>query len=95
MKFEEFINASRSIAIVITVKEYIRIKPLLQRYYNDHDIAHIDDYCRYKWSSEKFLLCNPYERQSISTPMLLQNAVTFINRISFEDVIFPELSEAN
>lgn len=45
MKFEEFINASRSIAIVITVKEYIRIKPLLQRYYNDHDIAHIDDYC--------------------------------------------------
>ena len=89
MKFEDFIRVPKSLAMVITVEEYKRIKPLLQEFYSEKDFAHIDDFCHFKPSCERFLLCNPHEKSQIRTPMMYLNAVTFIDRVSFKNIIFP------
>ena len=59
MKFHDFITMNRGFAIVITVGEYYSIKDKLREFYTDKDFEHIDDYCKYKWTDHKFLLCNP------------------------------------
>ncbi len=91
MTFKDFIHADKSLAMVITIEEYKRIKPLLQEFYSEKDFAHIDDYCRFLPSSERFLLCNPHEKSQIGTPMMCLNAVTFIDRISFKNIVFDEM----
>lgn len=88
MTFNDFIHADRSLAIAITVDEYKSVKHLLQEFYSARDIEHIDDFCQFKYSSERFLLCNLYERSQISTPMMFYNAVTFIERIPFANIQF-------
>lgn len=89
MKFEEFISTPHSLAMVITIEEYMSIKPLLQEVYSAKDIEHIDDYCKFKPRSERFLLCNPAEKQQIITPMMYLSAVTFVDRVSFKNIEFP------
>lgn len=89
MKFEDFIRVPKPLAMVITVEEYKRIKPLLQEFYSEKDFAHIDDFCQFVPSHERFLLCNPYEKSQIITPMMLLNAVTFIDRVPFKNIVFP------
>ena len=90
MTFDEFLNAPKGLAMSITVEEYKSIKPLLQEVYSEKDIERIDDYCRFKPGFERFLLCNQEERTTIGTPMMYFNAVTFIDRVPFKDVTFPE-----
>ena len=93
MKFVDFIRASKSLAMVITAEEYKRIKPLLQEFYSEKDFEHIDDFCQSKPSFERFLLCNPHKKAQIITPMMYLNAVTFIDRIPFKSIIFPDQEE--
>lgn len=88
MQFTDFIQANKAIAIVLTIKEYESIRPLLQKHYTIRQIEHIDDYCAYKSTNEKFLLCNPHKAKQIHTPMMYLNAVTFIDRIGFENIDF-------
>ncbi len=88
MTFNDFIHADRSLAMVITVEEYNRVKPLLQEFYSERDIKHIDDFCKYTWSSRKFLLCNLHKKDEIGTPMMLENAVTFVDRVPFSKIDF-------
>lgn len=90
MTFDEFLNAPKALAMSITVEEYKSIKPLLQEVYSEKDIERIDDYCRFKPGHERFLLCNLEEKSAIGTPMMYFNAVTFIDRVPFKDVAFPE-----
>lgn len=90
MSFDEFLNAPKALAMSITVEEYKSIKPLLQEVYSQKDIEHIDDYCRFKPAFERFLLCNLEERSTIHTPMMYNNAVTFVDRVPFKDVEFPD-----
>ena len=90
MKFNDFLTMHKAHAIVITVDEYCSIKDKLREFYTDKDLEHIDDYCKYKWGFHKFLLCNPYEKAQIITPMMLENAVTFIDRTSFKNIKFEE-----
>lgn len=93
MTFEDFIRKPKALAMVITVEEYKQIKPILQAYYSEKDFEHIDDFCQYKPSFEKFLLCNPHEKAQIITPMMYLNAVTFIDRIPYRNIIFPDQKE--
>lgn len=90
MKFHDFITMNRGFAIVITVGEYYSIKDKLREFYTDKDLAHIDDYCEYEWTDHRFLLCNPYKKAQIRTPMMLENAVTFVDRTSFKNIKFEE-----
>lgn len=83
MKLNDFLTMHKAHAIVITVDEYRSIKDKLREFYTDKDFEHIDDYCEYKPGFHRFLLCNPYEKAQIRTPMMLENAVTFVDRISF------------
>lgn len=86
--FDEFMQAKKHIALVLTIEEYQQIKPLLNKYYTEKDFKHIEDFCTFKISSEKFLLCNMSEKESIGTPMMYFNAVTFIDRIPFKNITF-------
>ena len=88
MTFDDFINAPRALAMVITVEEYRRIKPLLQDFYSERDIQHIDDNCKFKWGCDRFLLCNPHETAKIGTPTMFLSAVTFVDRILFKNIQF-------
>lgn len=88
MKFNDFISTPKTLAMVITVEEYMSIKPLLQEIYSAKDIEHIDDFCRFKPQSERFLLCNPAEKEQIITPLMYLNAVTFVDRVLFKDIAF-------
>jgi hypothetical protein len=88
MTFDNFINATKSLAIVLSIDEYKSIRPLLQRFYTKSQIVRIDDFCEFKPLSEKFLLCNPYKTEQIITPMMYINAVTFIDRVSFKNITF-------
>lgn len=88
MTFNDFIHADKSLAMVITVGEYNRIKPLLKEFYSERDIKHIDDFCEYTWAGRRFLLCNLHEKDEIGIPMMLENAVTFVDRIPFKNIIF-------
>lgn len=90
MRFRDFITMNKAFAIVITVDEYRSIKDKLREFYTDKDFEHIDDYCEYKPGFHKFLLCNPYKKKQIITPMMLVNAITFIDRISFKNIEFEE-----
>lgn len=90
MRFSEFISTPKHLAMVITIEQYWQIRELLYPHYDNKALAHIDDYCRFKWSSTKFLLCNPAERGDISTAMMLENAVTFVERIPFAKINFEE-----
>lgn len=38
MKFEYFISASESLAMVISIEEYERIKPLIKEFYTEEQI---------------------------------------------------------
>lgn len=89
MKFEYFIRVPKPFAMVITVEEYKRIKPFLQEFYSEKDFAHIDDFCQFKPPFERFLLCNPHEKAQIRTPMMYLNAVTFIDRVPFKNIVLP------
>jgi hypothetical protein len=87
MTFDDFVHAPRSMAISITIAEYENfLKSLMREFYSERDIKHIDDWCRFKYSSERFLLCNLHERNQISTPIMYHNAVTFIERIPFDRI---------
>lgn len=88
MKFEYFIKANKSLAIVISIEEYESIKSLLKKFYMEKQIKNIDDFCEYKASDTKFLLCNPYKTKEIHTPMMYHNAVTFIDRVPFKEIKF-------
>lgn len=88
MKFKNFIKANKSIAIVLTIREYKTIKPLLENFYTEKQIEHIDDFSEYKALDTEFLLCNPYKTKQIITPMMYCNAVTFIDRVPFNEVEF-------
>lgn len=90
MKFDDFIGTPKTLAMVITVGEYMSIKPVLQEHYSADDIAHIDDYCEFKPYSERFLLCNPAKKKQIITPMMYLNAVTFVDRVPFKSIEFPD-----
>lgn len=88
MKFKRFINIDKNVAITISIGEYENIKPILKEFYTDKHIKHIDEFCKYKPLSEKFLLCNPHQTEEIGIPMMLQSAVTFVDRIPFKEVEF-------
>lgn len=90
MKFSDFVSTQKSMAMAITVGEYMSIKPLLQEIYSIKDIEHIDDFCQFKPYSERFLLCNPAEQKKIITPMMLLSAVTFIDRVPFKNIDFSD-----
>ena len=88
MKFKYFINANKSIAIVISIEEYKRIKLLLKEFYTQKQIEYIDDYCKYKPLNDKFLLCNPYKVKQKNTPIMDLNAVTSIDMVPFKQIEF-------
>lgn len=88
MKFQYFINANKSIVMVISIKEYESIKPRLKEFYTEEQIKDIDEYGKFKPSSDKFLLCNPHKIKEIITPMMYLNAVTFVDRVPFKEVEF-------
>lgn len=88
MKFEYFIKANKSLAIVMSIEEYENIKSLLKEFYMEKQVKHIDDFCKYKASDTKFLLCNPHKIKEIHTPMMYHNAVTFIDRVPFKEIEF-------
>lgn len=88
MKFEYFIKANKSLAIVISIEEYESVKSLLEKFYTEKQIKHIDDFCKYKATNTKFLLCNPHKTEEICTPMMYHNAVTFIDRVPFANIQF-------
>lgn len=88
MNFECFIHSPKGIAMVITVAEYRRIKPLLQEFYSARDIERIDDYCEFTWANHRFLLCNIHEKNQIGTPIMLEDAVTFVDRVPFKNIVF-------
>lgn len=88
MKFEDFIKTNKSLAIVISIKEYKSIRHLLKEFYTEEQIKDIDEYCKHNSSNNNFLLCNPYKTKEIITPMMYHNAVTFIDRVLFKDIEF-------
>ena len=88
MKFEHFIQADKSIVIVISSEEYRSIRHLLKEYYTDEQIEYIDEFCNHISSTGQFILCNPHETAKILTPVLYDNAVTFVDRILFKDIEF-------
>lgn len=88
MSFDTFIKTPKSLAMVITVEEYLSVKPLLRESYGDQDIDYIDNYCKFKPMSERFLLCNLADRKQITHPMMYLNAVTFVDRVPFKNVNF-------
>ena len=88
MKFDSFIQADKGIAILLTFDEFQSIKSLLKEFYTKKHIEDIEDFFRFRASSTKFLLCNPYEIKQIYTPMMFENAVTFIDRVPFKKIEF-------
>ena len=88
MKFEHFMKADKSLAIVISSEEYRSIRHLLKDFYTDEQIKYIDEFCKHTSSTGQFLLCNPHKTAKILTPVLYDNAVTFVDRILFKDIEF-------
>jgi hypothetical protein len=84
MKFKDFIDGTRDVAVVITVDEYRRYRHLFKEVYTEKEIAQIDDYCEYTWGGNRFLLCAPGHHPV----MMYENAVTFIGRLSFRYIEF-------
>lgn len=88
MKFNDFFHSDRHLAMVLTINEYESIKSQLKEYYTEKDINRIDDWAKFKWREERFLLCNLIEKEEIITPIMCLNAVTFIDRIPFKNIEF-------
>lgn len=93
MTFHDFFYAENTLAMVITVDEYEKVRPILKNYYTEKELTSIDDYAAYKPGFERFLLCNSAKKASIISPMMLINAVTFVDRVPFRDVIFEDTSD--
>lgn len=90
IKFDDFFYNKKSLAITLSIQDYINLKSILKEYYSEKDIKHIDDWSEYKSPQEKFLLYNLKEKNEVITPMGLQSAVTFIDRITLKDIDFSE-----
>lgn len=88
MRLIDFMKSKKPLAMLITADEYRRVRPKLVAYYSERELASIDDFVRYTWGERKFLLCNEAEKAGISTPMMLENAVTFVDRIPFRKIDF-------
>ena len=84
MKFRDFISGKRDIATVITVAEFRRYRQIFKELYAEDELAHIDDYCKYTWGNNRFLLCPPGHHPV----MMYENAVTFIDRFPFRKMEF-------
>jgi len=94
MKFEQFVKANKSLAMVITIDEYKSIRSILANFYTEDQLKSIDEYGKFNTSDDTFLLCNPYKTRKIITPMMYLNAITFIERIPFSKIDFePEKKE--
>ena len=84
MKFSEFMQAEKAMGIVLTIKQYEEVKNKIKEFYLEKDIEHIEDFCSFKYKDTKFILCN----RAHVTPMMYLNAVSFIDRIPFNEIIF-------
>lgn len=90
MKLVDFIKAPKDIAMVIGYQEYKSVRSLLQKYYRERHINFIDDHFSVN-SYDKILLCNLHAINGWGyPPMMLTNAVTFIDRLPFRDIDFTE-----
>lgn len=92
MTFHDFFYAENTLAMIITVDEYEKVRPILKNYYTEKELTDINDYTKYKCPSERFLLCNSAKKASIISPIMLINAVTFVDRVPFRGIIFEEFS---
>lgn len=92
MTFHDFFYAEHTLAMVITVGEYKKVRPILKNYYTEKELTSIDDYAVYKPGFERFLLCNYAKKAYTISPMMLISAVTFVDRVPFKNIIFEEFS---
>lgn len=92
MTFHDFFYAEHTLAMVITVGEYKKVRPILKNYYTEKELTSIDDYAVYKPGFERFLLRNYAKKAYTISPMMLISAVTFVDRIPFRNIIFEEFS---
>ena len=90
MKFNDFLTMHKAHAIVMTVEEYLKIKNKILKFYTNKNIERPDEFCKESWSCKKFLLCNPYLTAQIITPLMLENAVTFVDRTPFINIEIEE-----
>lgn len=90
MKIKDFFYNEKAMAMTISVDQYRDVKSWLQNIYSGEQIARIDDFCRHKSPQEKFLLCNQAEMSANFTPVMYVGAVTFVDRVPFEDIAFNE-----
>ena len=88
MLFKEFACSENSITATITKQQYMKIRPLLRRYYKAEDLQRIDIFCRCKYANEVFLLCNPVLCKIIGAPVLLVSSYTFAKNIPLENITF-------
>lgn len=92
MKLNDFLTMNKSHAIVLTVGEYPQIKDKICKFYTDKQLKRLDEFYKESWNSKVFLLCNPHLTAEIITPLMLENAVTFVDRTPLRKI---EIEEEN
>ena len=92
MKLNDFLTMNKSHAIVLTVGEYHKIKDKICKFYTSKQLERLDEFCKESFSIKAFLLCNPYLTAKIITPLMLENAVTFVDRTPLRKI---EIEEEN
>ena len=93
MKLNDFLTMNKSHAIVLTVGEYPKIKDKICGFYTSKQLARLDEFCKESWSGKAFMLCNPYLTTQIITPLMLDNAVTFVDRTPLRKIKIEEEAE--